>query len=91
VVLDEPTAALDSVTEQATGQALPAAHSKKTTFVVAHRLSTVMSADKISVLDDGRDVQAGTHVGLFQSDGIYGQMCQEQHLGQPSSVDPDVG
>ena len=89
VILDEPTAALDSGTEQAIGQALSAALSRKTTFVVAHRLSTVMSADRILVLDDGRVVQAGTHVELIQRNGLYRQMCHEQYLIQPFSGDPD--
>jgi ABC-type multidrug transport system fused ATPase/permease subunit len=89
VILDEPTAALDSVTEEAIKQALSAALSTKTTFIVAHRLSTVMSADKILVLHEGRVIQSGSHAELVRSNGLYRQMHQEQCISQPCSVGPE--
>jgi subfamily B ATP-binding cassette protein MsbA len=91
VILDEPTAALDSGTEQELKKTLSVLLSKKTTFIVAHRLSTVMSADRILVLEEGRVVQAGTHFELIQDDGRYRRMCEEQYLIQPSPEEPASG
>jgi|GEM_PF-3432201 ABC-type multidrug transport system fused ATPase/permease subunit len=60
---------------------------RKTTFsqftnkvIIAHRLSTVMAADKIIVLDNGRIVQMGSHQDLIKQDGLYRRMCEEQML-----------
>jgi len=50
----------------------------KTTFIIAHRLSTVIAADKIIVLDKGRIVQMGTHEELIGKEGLYRRMCEEQ-------------
>jgi len=52
----------------------------KTTFVIAHRLSTVSAADKIIVLDKGRIVQMGTHEELIRQEGLYRRMGEEQML-----------
>jgi len=52
----------------------------KTTLIIAHRLSTVMSADKIIVPDKGRIVQMGTHEDLIGQQGLYRRMCEEQML-----------
>jgi len=52
----------------------------KTTFIIAHRLSTVTAADKIIVLDKGRIVQIGNHEELIRQQGLYRRMCEEQML-----------
>ncbi|MBW7902515.1 MAG: ABC transporter ATP-binding protein [Rhodocyclaceae bacterium] len=78
VVLDEPTAALDSESEVAVQQAIDALVRDRTVIVIAHRLSTVVGADQILVLDDGRIVERGTHAELIAADGRYQAMWQAQ-------------
>ena len=71
LVLDEATAALDTESEQVIQRNLDTIMSGKTSFVIAHRLSTVRNADKIIVLDDGRVVEEGTHAQLMAAQGLY--------------------
>jgi ATP-binding cassette subfamily B protein len=71
LLLDDPTASIDSQTEHAIFEALDQAISGRTTFIVAHRLSTLRRADFIIVMDDGRIVQRGTHEELMQVPGPY--------------------
>lgn len=78
LILDEPTAALDAITENALKRALRLFAESRTVFVIAHRLSTVISADKILVLADGRLVQEGSHDELLEQEGLYARMCREQ-------------
>ncbi len=78
LVLDEATSALDSATEQAVQDALEAASEGRTTLMVAHRLSTVQSADEIIVLDEGRIIERGPHQALLEMDGKYTDMWQRQ-------------
>ncbi|MBW7902527.1 MAG: ABC transporter ATP-binding protein [Rhodocyclaceae bacterium] len=78
VVLDEPTAALDSESEVAVQQAIDALVRDRTVIVIAHRLSTVVGADQILVLDDGRIVERGTHAELIAADGRYRAMWEAQ-------------
>jgi ABC-type multidrug transport system fused ATPase/permease subunit len=80
LIFDEPTSALDALTEKAIKEMLFKKTNGKTTFIIAHRLSTVSAADKIIVLDKGRIVQMGTHEELIQKPGLYGKMCEEQML-----------
>ncbi|CAG9466129.1 unnamed protein product [Pedinophyceae sp. YPF-701] len=85
LVLDEATSALDSVTERQIQDALEALEPRPTQVVVAHRLSTVSSADTILVLDHGRVVQRGSHGELVAQAGIYGDMWARQlHAGTSS-------
>jgi ATP-binding cassette subfamily B protein len=78
VLFDEATSALDYKTEAAVQTALRDATAGRTTVIVAHRLSTVRSADLIYVLDEGRVCESGTHDELIQSDGVYAAMWKVQ-------------
>jgi ATP-binding cassette subfamily B protein len=74
LVLDEATSALDSRTEQEIQTALRAVSNRRTTLVIAHRLSTVVDADEIIVLQDGAVAERGTHTALLAQDGLYARM-----------------
>ena len=78
VILDEATAHLDSVSETAIQRALEQALTGRTSIVIAHRLSTVVRADQILVLQDGRIVERGTHGQLLAKAGAYAQLYQQQ-------------
>jgi ATP-binding cassette subfamily B protein len=76
LLLDEATAALDLATEQAVLRATDALTRRRTTLVVAHRLTTAAKADRIVVLDRGRVVEVGPHTQLVDADGLYARMWQ---------------
>jgi ABC-type multidrug transport system ATPase subunit len=78
VLLDEPTAALDTESEVAVQQAVRALVRGRTVVVIAHRLSTVVGADQIVVVDDGAVVQRGTHDELLAQQGRYAAMWTAQ-------------
>ena len=78
VILDEATSNLDSVSEQLIQAALRPLFADRTSFVIAHRLSTVLAADKILVLDRGRLVDAGTHEELLARGGLYKTLYDRQ-------------
>ncbi|MFO8082305.1 MAG: ABC transporter ATP-binding protein [Armatimonadota bacterium] len=78
LILDEATSALDSESEQAIQDALEKLMVGRTTFTIAHRLSTVMNADEIIVLDYGEVVERGTHAELATAGGIYEMLCDVQ-------------
>jgi len=71
LILDEATSALDSESEMLVQEALDRLMAGKTTFVVAHRLTTVQGADRILVLNKGLVVEEGTHVSLMERKGLY--------------------
>lgn len=78
LVLDEATSALDSNTEREIQDALDRVSKDRTTLVIAHRLSTVVNADEIIVIDEGRVVERGTHAELLAHDGLYAGMWNQQ-------------
>jgi ATP-binding cassette subfamily B protein len=78
LILDEATSALDSFTEQEIQEALRTVAANRTTLVIAHRLSTVIDADEIIVLDKGRIAERGTHHALLRKRGLYGAMWNRQ-------------
>jgi ABC-type transport system involved in Fe-S cluster assembly fused permease/ATPase subunit len=78
LVLDEATSALDSFTEKEIQDALDRVSRGRTTLVIAHRLSTVIGADEIIVLDHGVIVERGTHAELLRQGGVYAAMWNRQ-------------
>ncbi|MBN8531191.1 MAG: ABC transporter ATP-binding protein [Alphaproteobacteria bacterium] len=77
LLLDEATSALDPVSEKRIQEALITLMRGRTTLVIAHRLSTVMNADLICVIDGGRIVESGSHAGLLAQKGLYSHLYQK--------------
>ncbi len=77
LILDEATSALDNESESLIQTALDASRVGRTTFVVAHRLSTIESADTVLVMDEGRVVAAGSHANLLEHEPIYRSLHQQ--------------
>ena len=78
LILDEATSALDSLTEQQIQAALRSLSTGRTTLIIAHRLSTVVDADQILVIEDGRVVERGRHQELLRRQGVYAGMWARQ-------------
>ena len=78
LILDEATSALDSHTEREIQAALDVVSRGRTTIVIAHRLSTVITADEIIVLKDGQIAERGNHAGLLRAGGLYASMWDRQ-------------
>jgi len=87
LVLDEATSALDSESERAIQKALESLMANRTTFVVAHRLSTVQKADTILVLQDGHLVEHGTHLHLSKAGGLYQRLYEAQTFISEGATD----
>ena len=86
-MFDEATSALDSQTEKAIQESLRAVSANRTTLTIAHRLSTVVDADEILVLESGAIVERGNHQSLLERDGVYRKLWQRQQETRRDATD----
>jgi subfamily B ATP-binding cassette protein MsbA len=91
LLLDEATSSLDSESEAQVQDALYRLMQNRTTFVIAHRLSTVQHADRIIVIDEGEIVEEGTHAELIQADGLYSHLYELQFRDLDSDTKLSAG
>jgi ABC-type transport system involved in Fe-S cluster assembly fused permease/ATPase subunit len=88
LIFDEATSSLDSKTEQAIQQTLREVAQNHTTLVIAHRLSTVVDADRILVMEQGRIVEQGDHKQLLAQQGLYSRMWALQQEERQAALSP---
>lgn len=88
LILDEATSSLDAASERLVQDALEKLMKGRTTFVIAHRLSTVMFADRILVLEKGRIVEEGKHEDLLKHGGLYKKLYDMQFRDRPENTSP---
>lgn len=86
LLLDEATSALDAQNEQLVQAVLNEARKGRTTLIIAHRLATVMGADRIVVMESGRVVEEGNHAALLAKGGLYAKFASMQFMDQPASA-----
>jgi ATP-binding cassette subfamily B multidrug efflux pump len=80
LILDDALASVDTYTEEQILNGLREVMQNRTTILIAHRVSTARSADRIAVLVDGRIAELGTHDELFARGGYYTELCEKQSL-----------
>ncbi|MEM8796211.1 MAG: ABC transporter transmembrane domain-containing protein [Pseudomonadota bacterium] len=86
LLLDEATSALDAESEAHVQSALDALMTGRTTLVIAHRLATILKADRILVMDEGRIVEEGTHKSLVEKNGLYARLAKLQFDDVPKAA-----
>jgi len=86
MIFDDSTAAIDAVTERRVRDALAKATATKATIIIAHRLSSLMHADQIIVLDEGRITERGTHAELVKAGGVYADLYELQTRSDAEAV-----
>ena len=91
LLLDEATSSLDNESERLVQEALDRLKVGRTTIIVAHRLSTIRSADRIAVLDDGWLVELGTQDELLAADGLYARLHNTQFAVELVGEEPPAG
>ena len=84
LLLDEATASVDTETERVIQEALERLMENRTSFVIAHRLSTVRGADCIYALRDGQVIESGNHEQLLAQNGLYAELCRTSFLDEQS-------
>ena len=90
LLLDEATSSLDAESETLVQTALEELMRHRTTLVIAHRLATVLSCDRILVMDQGRIVEQGTHASLVAADGLYARLARLQFEGMRNRNRPHL-
>jgi ATP-binding cassette subfamily B protein len=90
LLLDEATSALDAESERLVQAALDRLMTGRTTLVIAHRLATVLKADRILVMDQGRIAEAGRHEELVRAGGLYARLAALQFDSDVRSQKPEV-
>jgi ABC-type multidrug transport system fused ATPase/permease subunit len=86
LILDEATSSVDAATEKLIQQALDRLMQRRTSFVIAHRLSTVRHASQILVMHHGRIVERGRHEGLLALGGLYARLCESSFFDRPGEL-----
>ena len=86
LILDEPTSGLDAVAERTVVDALERASARRTTLIIAHRLTTVRLADRIVVIDQGKIAESGTHAELLAQNGKYAYLYKLQMSSRKETV-----
>ena len=89
-LFDEATSSLDTHTERLIQQNLREVSRGATTIIIAHRLSTVVDADQILVIDTGRVAESGSHESLLAAGGKYAQLWDEQKRERPEHMPDDI-
>jgi ATP-binding cassette subfamily B protein len=90
LILDEATSALDNISERSVQRALAAARADRTVIVVAHRLSTLLDADRILVFDQGRIVESGTYEELVRMGGVFAELLLCAQEGPNPAGEPEL-